>query len=113
MNTTIKTALLSLFVLVSTLSFAGSKNKKVVSSELNVVIATIDDAKVMVRFQKLEGEVVRVRIFDAEGNLIYADRDVDSRMYAKSFDLSAFPAGQYRYKVENDLYTVTKVVEKN
>ncbi|PIB35050.1 hypothetical protein BFP72_06395 [Reichenbachiella sp. 5M10] len=111
MKTTIKTIALSLFVAMSTLAFAGEKADKVVSSELNVQILAMADAKVAVKFNKLEGEVVKVKIYDAYGALIYSDKDVANTTYAKSFDLSAFPAGQYSYSVSNGVYSVTKTME--
>ena len=112
MKTTVKTLLLSLFVAFSTFTVASDRNEKVVSSELEVQIQAIDDSHVMVRFQKLENEVVKVKIYDTFGTLIFSDKASEGSTYAKSFNLSAFPAGDYKYQVGNDVYTVTKLVEK-
>ena len=111
MKTTLRTIALSLLVAFSTSAFAGEKAEKVVSPELNVQIKATADSKVVVMFNKLEGELVKVKIFDAYGALIYTDKDVASSKYAKAFDLSAFPAGKYSYSVSNDVYSVSKVVE--
>ncbi|MCV9386582.1 T9SS type A sorting domain-containing protein [Reichenbachiella ulvae] len=111
MKTTLKTIALSLLVAISTSAFAADKVEKVVSSELNVQIRSAADSKVVVRFDKLVGEEVIVKIYDTEGTLIYSDKDVDSTTYAKAFDLSAYPAGKYAYEVSNDVYSVKKIVE--
>lgn len=102
---------LSLLVAVSTSTFAAEKAEKVVSSELNVQIRPTAQSKVVVRFDKQEGEKVTVKIYDAYGSLIYTDKDVDGTTYAKAFDLSNYPAGKYAYVVANDVYSVKKIVE--
>ena len=113
MKTTLKTIALSLLVFVSTASFAGNRNEKVVSAELDVQIVRMADQKVAVKFDKQDGELVKVRIYDTFGSLIYADKEASGTAYFKSFDLSAFPAGNYTYKVSNDVYAVSKVIKKN
>ncbi|PIB35712.1 hypothetical protein BFP72_10060 [Reichenbachiella sp. 5M10] len=111
MKTTLKTIALSLFVALSSSAFAAKTADKVVSPELNVQISAMAESKVAVTFDKLEGELVKVKIYDAYGTLIYSDKDVDSAKYAKAFDLSHYPAGKYSYTVSNDVYSVTKTVE--
>ncbi|UXP30923.1 T9SS type A sorting domain-containing protein [Reichenbachiella agarivorans] len=112
MKTTLKTIALSLMIAMSTLAVAGEKTEKMISPELKVQISPLAGSKVAVTFNKLEGELVKVKIYDAYGALIYADKDVNSSKYAKAFDLSAYPAGKYSYSVSNDVYSVTKTVEK-
>ncbi|MCV9386580.1 T9SS type A sorting domain-containing protein [Reichenbachiella ulvae] len=111
MKTTLKTIALSLLVAISTSAFAADNAEKVVSSELNVQIRQAAESKVVVRFSKLEGEAVKVKIYDAYGTLIYSDKDVANTEYAKAFDLSAYPAGKYAYVVSNEVYSVKKIVE--
>lgn len=112
MKTTIKTIALSLLVVaMSNLAFASEKSEKAISPELDVHISPLADAKVAVIFQKLEGEVVKVKIYDAEGALIYTDRKVKGTSYGKKFSLEQYPAGKYTYKVSNNLYSVSKVIE--
>lgn len=111
MKTTIKIIALALLVAVSTSTFAADKAEKIVSAELNVQIRSAADSKVVVRFDKLEGEEVSVKIYDAYGALIYSDKDVEGTSYAKAFDLSKYPAGKYAYVVANDVYSVKKIVE--
>lgn len=111
MKTTLKTIALSLLVALSTSAIAADNADKVVSSELNVQIRQAEESKVVVRFDKLAGEEVKVKIYDAYGALIYSDKDVDSTSYAKAFNLSAYPAGKYAYVVSNEVYSVKKIVE--
>lgn len=113
MKTTIKTIALTLFVALTSVAYAGEnaeKAEKVVSPELNVQIRAMADAKVAVIFDKLEGEEVKVKIYDTYGALIFSDKDVKSAKYAKAFDLSAYPAGKYAYSVSNDVYSVKKTI---
>ncbi|RJE72848.1 T9SS type A sorting domain-containing protein [Reichenbachiella sp. MSK19-1] len=110
MKTTIKTIALTLMVACSSLAFAGEKAEKVVSPELKVQIKATADSKVIVIFDKLEGEEVKVRIYDNYGALIYSDKKVEGAKYAKAFDLSAYPAGNYAYTVSNDVYSVKKTI---
>ncbi|MGL1886877.1 MAG: T9SS type A sorting domain-containing protein [Reichenbachiella sp.] len=111
---TIKTFALSLVVvLMSTVAFADEKSEKEVSPELDVQITKSADSKVVIKFTKLEGEVVKVKIYDAYGTLVFSDKEAEGSKYSKRFDLSAFPAGNYTYKVSNELYSVSKVVAKN
>ncbi|MBU2912408.1 MULTISPECIES: T9SS type A sorting domain-containing protein [Reichenbachiella] len=113
MKTTIKTIALTLMVACSSLAFAGEKaekSEKVVSPELKVQIKATADSKVIVIFDKLEGEEVKVRIYDNYGALIYSDKKVEGAKYAKAFDLSAYPAGNYAYTVSNDVYSVKKTI---
>ncbi|SHK49419.1 Por secretion system C-terminal sorting domain-containing protein [Reichenbachiella agariperforans] len=111
MKTTLKTIALTLLVTMTSLAYAGEKSEKMVSPELNVQITAMSQSKVLVAFNKLEGEVVKVKIYDAAGSLIYQDKDVNNAKYAKRFDLSAYPAGEYVYAVSNDVYSVSKTVE--
>ncbi|PIB35711.1 hypothetical protein BFP72_10055 [Reichenbachiella sp. 5M10] len=111
MKQTVKTIALTLFVAMSSLAYAGEKSEKALSPELKVQIQAMADSRVAVKFSKLEGEVVKVKIYDAYGSLIYSDKDVANTKYAKSFNLSAYPAGKYSYSVSNGVYSVTKTVE--
>lgn len=111
MKSTVKIIALALLVAVSTSTFAAEKADKVVSAELNVTIRQAAESKVVVRFDKQEGEKVSVKIYDAYGELIYADKDAEGTTYAKAFDLSNYPAGKYAYVVSNEVYSVKKIVE--
>lgn len=112
MKMTIKTIALSLLVVtMSNFAFAGEKSGKIVSPELQVQITPLVGTQVAVTFNKLEGEVVKVKIYDTEGSLIYTDKKIDGTSYNKKFNLKEYPAGRYSYKVSNEVYSVTKVVE--
>jgi len=112
MRTTIKTIALSLLVVaMSSVAFAAEKSEKAVSPELDVSISSLADAQVAVIFNKLEGETVKVKIYDAEGALIYTDKKIEGTSYSKKFNLKEYPAGKYTYKVSNDVYSVSKIVE--
>lgn len=111
MKTTFKFIALSLILSMSTVALAGKADKNAVSAELKVRIASLDDAKVLVRFTKLEDELVKVKIFDANGTMVYSDKLTSGATYAKSFNMSALPAGKYTYKVSNSVYGVTKVID--
>lgn len=116
MKIQIKTIALSLILSIiivgfSSLAFASEKAEKVVSPELDVRITPLADTQVAVIFHKLEGEVVKVKIYDNDGSLIYIDKEGKGTSYTKKFNLEQYPAGKYTYKVSNDVYSVTKVIE--
>jgi len=113
MKSMIKTIALSLLVVtMSNFAFAGEKSEKEsVSSELDVYMAPLVANQVAIVFNKLEGEVVKVKIYDTEGTLIHSDTEVEGTSYAKKFNLGKYPSGKYTYKVSNAVYSVTKVIE--
>ncbi|UXP33136.1 T9SS type A sorting domain-containing protein [Reichenbachiella agarivorans] len=116
MKTTFKTIAIAVMVAMSTLSFAGKngeKAEKAVSAELAVRIVAVDEASVAVIFAKLEGEEVKVKIYDAYGALVHTEKETEGTSFTKKFDISALPAGDYTYMVANDLYSVKKVIAKN
>ena len=112
MKKTLNSILLGAFVLFASVATAGDKNEKNVSPELDVKIHQIDQSKVMVAFEKLEGEVVTVTISNPSGIKIFSDQKEEGIKYVKSFDISEYPAGRYSYSVDNGRYSVTKVIEK-
>ncbi|WP_147407491.1 hypothetical protein [Reichenbachiella sp. MSK19-1] len=118
MKTTIKTIAIAGLVAMSTLSFAGNKGEKSekevkVSPELDVRIVELNESSVAVTFAKLEGESVKVKIFDAYGVLMHTEKQSEGKAFLKRFDVSALPAGDYTYMVANEMYAVKKVITKD
>lgn len=113
MKTTLKTfALLLLTVVISISAHAeGESSKKIVSPQLNVKIIALDATNVAVLFNKLDGEVVKVKIYDESGILIYSEKEVKGTTYGKKFNLKSYPSSNYTYKVSNELYSISKVIE--
>lgn len=113
MKTIFKTVALLALMVMSNSSFAlGGKSEKAVSSELDVQIRPLEGGTTLVKFNKIEGEMVRVKIFDSNGILVYSEKDTTSSSFAKKYNLSALPSGKYIYTVANNVYSVRKVIEK-
>lgn len=113
MKTTLKT-LTAIFLVftASTFAFATEENSKItVSPELRVKITALDQTNVAVMFNKIEGETVKIKIYDEKGALIYSEKEVNGTSYAKKFNLSSVDSKKYTYKVSNDVYSVSKIIE--
>jgi len=109
---TIKGILLAV-IMVSTISVFADTGKAVKSSaELQVTIEAQLDGKVIVGFEKLAEEKVNIKIFDAYGSMIHSESVKESKVVLKRFDLSNWPAGKYTYEVSNNVFTLSKVIEK-
>ncbi|PIB36647.1 hypothetical protein BFP72_15180 [Reichenbachiella sp. 5M10] len=116
MKTTMKTLAVIAMVAMSTFTFAkgnGGKSEKEVSPELDVRIVAVDESNVAVTFAKLEGEEVKVKIYDAFGALVHKEKETEGTAFLKKFNMSALPSGEYTYMVANDLYSVKKVITKD
>ncbi len=109
---TIKVVLLVVAMVLSNGAFAGTERATKSSAELDVTIEAQLDGKVIVGFEKLPEESVEIKIYDSKGALIHSEKVISSTLVLKRFDLSKFPAGKYSYMVANDLFSVTKVIEK-
>ena len=108
---TVKGLLFAVVLVLSNVAFAGTNKNERASSELDVTIEAQVDGKVIVGFEKLEGEKVQIKIYGTEG-LIHSETIKDASKILKRYDLSNLPSGDYTYSVSNDLYSVTKVIEK-
>lgn len=115
MKTTIKTLAIAGLVAMSTLTFAEGKEGKEeakVSPELKVRITELDENNIAVMFAKLDGEEVKVKIYDAYGALMHTEKKTEGTEFLKKFDISALPTGEYTYMVANDMYAVKKIITK-
>jgi len=108
-----KTIAFIALITISNVSFAlGGKSENAVSSELNVQIRSLEDGMILVKFDKKQGETVRVKILDSTGELLYNEKDKQNSKFAKRYNISALPSGKYTYVVANKVYSIRKVMEK-
>ena len=108
---TVKGLLLLTVMVLSNGVFAGTNKSEKASEELEVKIEAQADGKVIVGFEKLASEKVQIKIYSSEG-LVHSETVKDATLVLKRYDLSKLPSGKYTYSVSNDIYSVTKVIEK-
>lgn len=109
---TLRGLLVVLSLVLANGAFADTNRTAKSSSELDVTIQAQLDGRVIVGFEKLADETVKIHIYDKRGELIYAEKVKNDTRILKRYDLSNLPAGNYAYVVSNDLYSVRKVIEK-
>lgn len=112
MNTTlVKRGLIAGLLLISTLSFAKEKKEALSSPYLNVKVTPLENKWVSMKFQKLQGEKVKIAIYDQFGVKLYEEKVLDKTIVLKKFDMYAVPAGMYSFEVSNDIYLMKRTVE--
>ena len=110
---TLKITLIALFAMVSVTAFAKTgKFDETKVAALDVAIEQQRSGKVLVGFENHGAEVVKIRIYNAEGEAVYSERIKKSDLVLKRFDVSALPAGEYSYEVSTTGYAVEKTLTK-
>ena len=80
--------------------------------DLKVKISSRQDDIIAVNFSKATGDIVKIRIFDLNGNVILKEKVDTHELVIKKYDLSQYPDGYYKVEVSNGVYSITKKVEK-
>ncbi|WP_109830953.1 T9SS type A sorting domain-containing protein [Reichenbachiella versicolor] len=108
---TIKSTLIAILTLVSVSAFAKTgKLDETKTAALDVVIEQQKSGKVLVGFENMSTNVVKIKIYDTNGSAVYSKRIKDANLMLKRFDLSALPAGEYSYEVSSAGYSVEKTI---
>ena len=102
------------FVLfLSTMAFAKTgKFDETKTASIDVAIEKQISGKVLVGFEKFGSDVVKIKIYDNEGNTVYTERVKKATLMLKRFDVSELPTGEYTYEVSTPDYAVEKTYEK-
>ena len=100
-----------LFVSVTAFAKTGRFDETKTAS-INVAIEQQRSGKVLVGFEKFGSDVVKIKIYDNEGNAVYSERVKKSALMLKRFDVSNLPAGEYTYEVSTPDYAVEKTIIK-
>lgn len=113
MKTQILTVLsIMLFGAVATYGMSVTKNDSVTTDRTSVecVVYPGQDGLITFRMVKAPGEVVKVNLYDEEGNLMSTRRYKKPSNIKLLYDLSQWPAGLYQIRVKtgkNEVFTTT------
>ena len=109
-----KKLLLIALILASTLVYAKTgKLEETKTSTLEVSIVEQNSGKVLVGFDCIESEKIKVSIKDASGNIIYSSSYKNGGVKLIKFDVSALPSGEYEYEVSKGKHSISKLISKD
>ncbi|WP_109830596.1 hypothetical protein [Reichenbachiella versicolor] len=109
-----KSTLIALVLFSSSSVFAktGKLLDETKTAAIDVVIEQQKTGKVLVGFQKFGSDVVKIKIYDADGAALYSERVKNASLVLKRFDVSRLPEGDYSYEVSIADYAVEKTISK-
>lgn len=111
---TLKSLLIAAVLCTSASAFAktGELFEETKTAAIDVVIEQQKSGKVLVGFEKFGSDVVKIKIYDQEGNAVYAEKVKKAPLVLKRFDMSQLPAGNYSYEVSIEDYSVEKTITR-
>ncbi|WP_109830948.1 hypothetical protein [Reichenbachiella versicolor] len=111
---TLKSLLIAVVLFASTSVFAktGKLLDETKTAAIDVVIEQQRSGKVIVGFEKFGSDIVKIKIYDEEGNAVYSERVKKATLMLKRFDVSLLPEGDYSYEVSIADYAVEKTITK-
>ena len=86
---------------------------KVAETNYQMLLTQSDDNMLEFTLIKAEGDLFKVKLFNADGDRVFVKRIKRNNKSKTSFDISLLPIGEYKIQVEKDgseLYT--KQIEK-
>jgi hypothetical protein len=106
-----KTIILATALAVSTsLSMAQKENETMQTEKNNVEVAVLqpNDDQVQLLLDKTPGDPVKIRVYE-DNKLLYTRRVKKESSANITYDISAFPDGEYEFRVEHEKEVVYAV----
>lgn len=90
-----------LLIVISTATFAGNK-ENLISPKAKFQVVENSNSRYDLYYVSETADNVRIRILDADGNLVTTDKLQDVKAFKRTYNLSNLPSGNYAIEVKNN-----------